>query len=189
MLQAIEQHSIRDGTQSSSRTETTRVRDSSSEEQEAAGNCSEAGTSAAGSGCEGAGSPSGAGEPVRIPTSRCANLSAPVCMVVPAKSTGGSGAVAQETRVEACAKQRDDAVGCAGVAADASGGVFGWKRPLPAALGSTARRYAVQYLATCVRQSLNKNADMMARCAAHFVVILCLYVDVFFLVLIFTVEL
>lgn len=189
MLRAIEQLSISDSTRNSSRAETTRVRDSSSEEQEPAGNCSEAGTSAAGSGCEGAGSPSGAGEPVRIPTSRRLNSSVPVCTVVPAKSAGGSGAVAQETRVEACAKQREEAVGCASVADAPSGGVFGWKRPLPATLGSTARKYAVQYLATCVRQALNKNPDMMSRCAADFVVVVCTCVYLFRIYVFLTVEL
>ena len=39
-----------------------------------------------------------------------------------------------------------------------------WKKELPATLSPAARRYAATYLATCVRQALQRNPDQMARC-------------------------
>ena len=39
-----------------------------------------------------------------------------------------------------------------------------WTKELPAKLSPAARRYAATYLATCVRQALQRNPDQMARC-------------------------
>lgn len=38
-----------------------------------------------------------------------------------------------------------------------------WNKPLPEMLSPAARRYAATYLATCVRQALQRNPDQMAR--------------------------
>lgn len=52
--------------------------------------------------------------------------------------------------------------------ADPAGGGVGdenpWNKELPATLSPAARRYAATYLATCVRQALQRNPDQMARC-------------------------
>ncbi|CAM9621477.1 unnamed protein product [Scytosiphon promiscuus] len=42
-----------------------------------------------------------------------------------------------------------------------------WNKALPKMLTSAARRYAATYLATCVRQALQRNPDQMARCTLN----------------------
>ncbi|CBN78074.1 DEAD box helicase [Ectocarpus siliculosus] len=42
-----------------------------------------------------------------------------------------------------------------------------WKVSLPVTLSPAARRYAATYLATCVRQALQRNPDQMARCTLN----------------------
>eukprot|EP00752_Nemacystus_decipiens_P002257 g2138.t1 len=42
-----------------------------------------------------------------------------------------------------------------------------WTKDLPEQLSSAARRYAATYLATCVRQALQRNPDQMARCTLN----------------------
>ena len=44
------------------------------------------------------------------------------------------------------------------------GGVTPWKKELEEPLAPAARRYATMYLATCVRQTLQKNPDQNSRC-------------------------
>ncbi|CAN0178898.1 unnamed protein product [Ectocarpus sp. 6 AP-2014] len=61
---------------------------------------------------------------------------------------GGGGGVAPE----AAAAQPDDNP---------------WKVSLPVTLSPAARRYAATYLATCVRQALQRNPDQMARCTLN----------------------
>eukprot|EP00903_Cladosiphon_okamuranus_P019581 g18009.t1 len=42
-----------------------------------------------------------------------------------------------------------------------------WKKELPMQLSPAARRYAATYLATCLRQALQRNPDQMARCTLN----------------------
>lgn len=87
-------------------------------------------------------------------------------MIVPDKSPSeacnGNGKEALGKRVGAAGSTNDAGAGAAPV--DGRGDAKGWKKILPDLPSPAARKYAATYLATCLKQTLQRKPDDMARC-------------------------